>query len=56
MTDEQILEIAHRFCNKYKHTEPDKYRFTDSGVIDFVRRIQSELRTYSMFDDQEQLF
>jgi len=41
--NEVILSLAHRMCFRYKHLEEDRYRFSDQTIIDFARRILSDL-------------
>ena len=44
LTDERILELAHRMATKYTHTAPvtgAKYGFSELHLIDFVRAVLS---------------
>jgi len=42
VSDEKILEKAHRICRTYRHTEDDKYSFSDDIMIHFARAILAE--------------
>ena len=44
MTDERILEIAHRMATRYAHTvDPStSFAFNKLHMIDFVRKILAE--------------
>lgn len=37
LTDSEILTDAHRYCCKYVHADDAPYRFTERGIIEFVR-------------------
>jgi len=47
MTDERILELAHRIATKYTHrSDPTycSYGFVKHTMIDFARAIEREIR------------
>jgi len=42
VSDEKILEKAHRICWKYRHTDEAHYQFNDITMLQFARSILNE--------------
>lgn len=52
LTDSEILTDAHRYCCKYVHADDAPYRFTERGIIEFVRlRIERALNQRLVIKD-----
>lgn len=37
ITDAEIVSAAHRYCTEYRHIEHAPYRFSEHGILEFVR-------------------
>ena len=43
MTDEEILDLAHRTCTTYRFLEAEKYSFTDDHLLNFAHSLLNSL-------------
>ena len=43
MTDDDVLEHAHRIATQYKHTSDLRYSFTNLHMLDFARAIEARV-------------